>query len=396
MPLVTGGVVRVDHISEGGVPMVRTVDGSLLPSDAEMIRLGIDEGTVLVLNDEGWSRGSADDWEPRLFTAVVDHVEEGLAVIAGPVTIRIPATVAVEAGDTIVYDNRQVVLRVMKSAPPKSLREQLMETFDASTLRQDPDPTYTWDRFAGFEGIVATARELVAVHLNEHKRRRLAALGARPARGILFAGPPGTGKTFLGKIIAAQAGAAFYSVSTASLGGQLVGESESRLEAIYRDAASQPLSIVFVDEIDAITKARAESSQASDSRLVNVFLTNMDGIDAPMNVITIGTTNQVNDIDHALRRPGRFDREVFFHFPDAADRLAILAAGQFVTEGGIPREEIAEATSGWSPAELDAIWQRAAELTARDSRDAIFADYFRIGFEQVRAERTARRQRTAA
>ena len=104
-----------------------------------------------------------------------------------------------------------------------------------------------------------------------------------PVHGILFAGPPGTGKTFLAQIMAAQSKSAFYLVTTASLGGQLVGQSEERLEAIYEDAAKQEMSIIFVDEIDVLTKDRSNAYEHG-SRLVNVFLTNMDGVGAPENV----------------------------------------------------------------------------------------------------------------
>ena len=120
--------------------------------------------------------------------------------------------------------------------------------------------------------------------------------------------------------MAAQSKSAFYLVTTASLGGQLVGQSEERLDAIYEDAAKQEMSIIFVDEIDVLTKDRSNAYEHG-SRLVNVFLTNMDGVGAPENVLTIGATNRISDIDRALRRPGRFDREVYFRLPNQMDRL---------------------------------------------------------------------------
>jgi len=203
---------------------------------------------------------------------------------------------------------------------------------------------------------------------------------------VLFEGPPGTGKTFLAEIMAAQSGATFYLVTISSLGGRLVGESEQRLQAIYDDAATQHLSIIFIDEIDTITGHR-DGDASSGSRLVNVFLTNMDGVSKVKNVITIGTTNRAGTIDHALRRPGRFDRELTFTYPAEQDRLDILMSGRHVTSGILDFVTVAANTQGWTAAELGAIWQHAGELAVRAERTAIWNDHFMMGFERADSSR---------
>lgn len=189
--------------------------------------------------------------------------------------------------------------------------------------------------------------------------------------------------------MASQSHATFYLVTTAALGGRLVSESEQRLQQIYSDAAGEDLSIVFVDEIDNLTGHRG-NDQDYGSRLVNVFLTNMDGVDAPSNVITIGTTNRVDSIDHALRRPGRFDRQLTFTYPNAEDRLAILRARHRTTAGELDYAALAARTQNWTAADLGAIWQHAGELTVIAGRTAIRNDHFLMGFERAATARTKR------
>lgn len=116
----------------------------------------------------------------------------------------------------------------------------------------------------------------------------------------------------------------------------------------------------------------------------------MDGVSAPDNVITIGTTNRVDDIDKALRRPGRFDREVTFRNPNREDRLAILTSQSRKTADNLDYEAVADATEGWTAAELGAIWQHAGELTVIAERNNIYNDYFLMGFERAQTARTRR------
>ena len=278
-----------------------------------------------------------------------------------------------------------------------------MEVFEVSSLPGSPhsddfevDKTQIelsdslgWDDFLGFPDLINEAKNIVDVHTQVSSRQKILELGITPVKGILFEGPPGTGKTHLAQIMAAKSKASFYLVTTASLGGRLVSESEQRLEAIYRDAASKVMSIVFIDEIDVLTQERG-TDQGQNSRLVNVFLTNMDGVNSASNVITIGTTNRIADIDRALRRPGRFDREISFRHPNRLDRATILRGRAYRTSGDLDYEYVADATSGWTAAELGAIWQHAGDLTVISNRDSIYNDYFLMGFERAQSARQKR------
>lgn len=116
----------------------------------------------------------------------------------------------------------------------------------------------------------------------------------------------------------------------------------------------------------------------------------MDGVDSPTNVITVGTTNRVGDIDRALRRPGRFDRELTFRSPDLEDRKAILSSGNYVRSENFDYEKIADATDGWTAAEVGAIWQYAAEMTVLSERTRIAYDHFIMGFERAKCSRDRR------
>jgi len=265
------------------------------------------------------------------------------------------------------------------------------DDFDPRSLIEAPvSEDYGWDRFGGFPEIVDRAKTLVSVYFD--KRTQFTALGVTPVRGALFSGPSGTGKTFLAKIIAHAADATLYVVTAAKLGGHLVGESESRLESIYKHAATQHMSIVFIDEIDSITRSRGNDGGTHSSRLVQTFLTALDGFTALDNVITIGTTNRIEDLDGALRRHGRFGFEILFRNPDEIDRRQILLAqltGKSVVSDP-PLGIIAEQTRGWSAADLNGMWTRAAELTVLTDRTVIGSDHLMMGMEAVAQDRAQR------
>lgn len=382
-------IAKVDHITPTGLPMLRLPDGRLLAGDKFLSALEPKTGDVVVFGGE-WEVGSEKDWEPEVELGIVEQVVGDTAIMRstrGLVARKVSTSLSVTASDLVLFNQGPFLIDALGA---KNTQPALIDDgFRAEELRRAPNPKFCWESFAGFPDIKEQAQNIAAVQMRLDSRKKLTELGANPMRGILFQGPPGTGKTFLAQIMAAQSGAEFYLVSAASIGGRLVGESEQRLEAIYADAASRTMSIVFIDEIDALTKDRAGESDHG-SRLVNVFLTNMDGVDSPANVVTVGTTNRIEDIDRALRRPGRFDRELTFRSPDLQDRQAILSSGRRVISDGLDYREMAEATDGWTAADLEAIWQHAAELTVLFGRSQIAYDHFMMGFERVKGAREKR------
>lgn len=373
--------------------MLRLPSGVLLAGDPNVDDVARPGDIVLQGTDGRWRKGSEDDWEPVPRVGTVRTISDGMLVLETPYGTLMRESDQwedLDVGALVLYDERP---KILDSLPHKNIEmHPLGDSFRPADLITSL-PGLEWENFSGFSELVLEARRVADIHMDLASREKLQMLGASPARGILFDGPPGTGKTLLAQIMAAQSGAAFYQVTTAALGGRLVSESEQRLQKIYDDARANDLSLIFIDEIDALTGHRDIGSD-QNSRLVNVFLTNMDGVSAPRNVITIGTTNRKAAIDRALLRPGRFDRQLTFRHPDASDRSEILGRAKIRTEGDLPIEEVAQKTSGWTAADLNSIWQHAAEHCVASGRTSIFPDHFLLGFERARTSRLQKETET--
>ena len=287
-----------------------------------------------------------------------------------------------EVGNTVAGRDKSGIYRILD---PKPLRMIDLSSGDSSilaTFKPAVSAGLTFADFAGLPQVVMRTRELVEAPLNH--RDKLQAIKAKPIKGVLFTGPPGTGKTLLARIIAHEASAEFYEISGPQIFSKWVGESEAILRTIFEDAASKTRSIIFFDEIDSVAGQREGAHEAS-VRVVAQLLTLMDGFTPADNVVVIAATNRPDDIDIALRRPGRFDVEIHFPLPSIADRQEILAHGarSHTIQGELPLETIAQRTDGWSGAELTAIWGGAALLAALDGRGYILADDLIGGFDRV-------------
>jgi transitional endoplasmic reticulum ATPase len=217
---------------------------------------------------------------------------------------------------------------------------------------RDQDRQETFEDFGGLRDVVARAQELIEVPLKHHDR--LAKINARPIKGVLFTGEPGTGKTMLARIIANRSGAEFLEISGPQFISKWVGQSEEILRLLFDYATKQERCIIFLDEIDSVAAHRSDESHESSRRVVAQLLTLMDGFTPADNVVVIAATNRPQDIDVALRRPGRFDWEIKFPYPGLADREAILRTSQkrHQVRGDLPHEYVAARTEGWAGAEL--------------------------------------------
>lgn len=371
--------------------MLRLPNGSLVPGDQEIVDLEPAANDILVYSS-GWEIAENRSWEVKARVGTIEQAAGSNEVLIktpeGYAKRSLPERTDWQPGDFAFFNEYPTIFQVVSRSEGSASHSDT--TTDISNFRIDLDPErFQWDFFVGSPETRRAAKQIVSLYATSEGRERISNLKVDPVRGVLFAGPPGTGKTFLAQIMAAQSGATFYLVTTASLGGHLVGESEERLEAIYRDAAEQEMSMIFVDEIEVLTKDRS-STVEHGSRLVNVFLTNMDGVASPDNVLTIGATNRITDIDRALRRPGRFDREVFFQLPNKQDRLEILQSRTPVLAESIDFESVSEKTEGWSAADLRSILQYAGELAVLDDRSKVFNDHFLLGFEKAATSRAAR------
>ena len=202
----------------------------------------------------------------------------------------------------------------------------------------------------------------------------------------------------LARIIAARSDAVFYEISGPEIFSKWYGQTEELLRKLFEDAATHEKAIVFFDEIDSVAAQRGDESHEASRRVVAQLLTLMDGFTADTNVVVIATTNRPQDLDVALRRPGRFDWEIEFPYPNESDREDILkkSARRHRIEGPLSHALIAAQSVGWSAAELTHVWTEAALLAVDDERSEIRGEDYLGGFERVAnyRNRSTRSRRT--
>jgi transitional endoplasmic reticulum ATPase len=193
-------------------------------------------------------------------------------------------------------------------------------------------------------------------------------IGIDPPKGVLLFGPPGTGKTLLARAVAYETDAHFISIDGPQIMSKFFGQSEENLRTIFEEAKQKAPSVIFLDELDSIAPKREEGKSQVESRVVAQLLSLMDGLEGRGKVIVIGATNQVNNIDIALRRPGRFDREIEINVPNTDGRYEIL----LIHTRGMPLDKdvqlrlLAEKTHGFVGADIQALAKEAAMLSIRE------------------------------
>jgi transitional endoplasmic reticulum ATPase len=297
----------------------------------------------------------------------------GRALVAGDV-------VATQGQQRVAPDNLPPQLQQMLAAPAFALTEirltvvatapkgivhidentevELQAEFTDGEHHRRADVTY--DDIGGMGDTIRQLREMVELPLRYPEL--FTRLGVDPPRGVLLHGPPGTGKTRLARAVANESEAEFFVINGPEIMGSAYGESEKKLREVFAAATKAAPSILFIDEIDSIAPARDKVHGEAEKRLVAQLLTLMDGLESRVNLVVIAATNRPEAIDEALRRPGRFDREIIIGVPDEGGRREILA----IHTRGMPLDskvslrELARTTYGFVGADLSALTREAA------------------------------------
>ena len=295
------------------------------------------------------------------------------------------------SGDMVSLNTRmgervQFVVTGTKPARPVIVTEET--AFELGDMTQAVDvssiPSITYDDLGGLKNEVQKIRETVELPMRHPEL--FEKIGVDAPKGVLLYGPPGTGKTMIAKAVAGETNAHFISVSGPEIMGSHYGESEGRLRNIFTDAEAKSPCIIFIDEIDSIAPKRDDVSGEVEKRIVSQLLSLMDGIKSRGKVVVMAATNRPDSIDPALRRPGRFDREIEIGVPDENGRQEILSIhtrGMPIDED-VDLERLAKITHGFVGADLQMLTKEAAMVSLRKTLPEIDLDEDEIPAEILR------------
>ena len=273
-------------------------------------------------------------------------------------------------GDSLPFSimGKKIDFVVDSTSPSGAVVVTLETSFRLGTMHKPLNtgvPRITYEDLGGLTKEIQKIREMIELPLRHPEI--FERVGIEAPKGVLLYGPPGTGKTLLAKAVANETNSNFYSIAGPEIMGKYYGESEERLRGIFKQAQENAPSIIFIDEIDSIAPKREEVSGELEKRIVSQLLTLMDGLESRGKVVVIAATNRPDALDPALRRPGRFDREIEIGIPDEKSRLEIL---QIHTRGmpmepDVKLDEMARVSHGFVGADLQALAKEAAILAVR-------------------------------
>ncbi len=356
-----GDIVKVSKadVKEAKKIMIAPAQkGIMVQGDPESLRRGllgrsIVKGDVVVLGGVQRRRDlmSEELGDMNDIFGNLNEIFEGMGFgqLGGRVTqIRFVVVTTNPSQPVIITENTEVTLN------PKAV-----------DITEEKLPEITYEDIGGLKDEIKKIREMVEIPM---KRPEIfQRLGIEPPKGVLLHGPPGTGKTLLAKAVANESEANFILLNGPEIMSKFYGESEKKIRDIFEEAEKTAPTIIFIDELDAIAPKREEVHGEVERRVVSQILTMMDGLKSRGKVIVIGATNRVNAIDPALRRPGRFDREIEINVPSKEGRLTILkihTRGMPLTKN-VNLEELASLTHGFVGADLEALAKEAAMSVLR-------------------------------
>ncbi len=319
------------------------LDTSMIPRDPQALARKL-ENRVITRGDNLSFYAMAH----RIDLVVVDYSPE---VVAVKINLNTKIIFSDKPLNEMYIPKKKVIYKELTS-----LEEKLQKISDR----------ITYEDIGGLEDSIQKIREMIELPIRHPEL--FERIGIDPPKGVLLHGPPGTGKTLLAKAVAYETDSHFLSISGPEIMSKFFGQSEENLRKVFEEAKSNSPSIIFLDELDSIAPIREEGKSQVESRIVAQLLSSMDGLEGRGEVIIIGATNKVNSIDPALRRPGRFDREIEIKVPEIKGRHEIL---QIHTRGmplekGVDLNMIAEKTHGFVGADIKSLCKEAAMLAIRN------------------------------
>jgi transitional endoplasmic reticulum ATPase len=331
--------------------------GITVQADPEMLRNGLlgrplVKGDIISLGGVQRRRDLMSEGFPDIFGDLQDLFNQGLP--GSFQQIRFVVVNVTPNQPCFINEDTEIVLN------PKAVE-----------VSEESIPDIAYEDVGGMEDEIKKIREMVELPLKHPEIFQK--LGIDPPKGVLLHGPPGTGKTLLAKAVANESDANFILLNGPEVMSKFYGESEKKIRDIFEDAEKNAPSIIFFDELDAIAPKREEVQGEVERRVVSQLLTMMDGLKSRGKVIVIGATNRVNSVDPALRRPGRFDREIEISVPDKKGRLDILKihTRNMPLARNVNLEDLAARTHGFVGADLSALTKEAAMNVLRKMLPAL-------------------------
>merc|ERR1712093_822448 len=363
-------VLSSDEVDEGKIQLNKVARNNL------RVKLG-DVTTVHPCNDIKYGK--------RIQVLPFDDSVEGLTGNIFEVFLKpyfLEAYRPVRKGDTFVARGagRAVEFKVTETDPAEYCivaQDTVIHCEGEPIQREDEEGNLNevgYDDIGGCRKQMAQIREMVELPLRHPQLFK--SIGIKPPRGVLMFGPPGTGKTLMARAVANETGAFFFLINGPEIMSKMAGESESNLRKAFEEAEKNSPAIIFIDEIDSIAPKRDKTNGEVERRVVSQLLTLMDGLKARSNVVVMAATNRPNSIDPALRRFGRFDREVDIGIPDPTGRLEILRIHTKNMKMGddVDLEQIASETHGYVGSDIASLCSEAAMQQIREKMDLIDLD----------------------
>jgi transitional endoplasmic reticulum ATPase len=320
----------------------------------------------------------------RIRGDIASHIRDRLAdqAVSAGQTVALP----VGFGMLSTGAGRRIPLKIVDTEPSGPVvvgQGTDVETLDRNTEEITVDtgetdesaaPGVTYEDIGGLDDELDRVREMIELPMRHPELFRT--LGIEPPKGVLLHGPPGTGKTLIAKAVANEIDAHFQTISGPEIMSKYYGESEEQLREVFEEAEENAPAIVFIDELDSIAPKREEAGGDVERRVVAQLLSLMDGLEERGRITVIGTTNRIDAVDPALRRPGRFDREIEIGVPDEVGRKEIL---QIHTRGmplgeAVDLDQYAERTQGFVGADLESLAKEAAMGALRRLRPDLDLD----------------------